>query len=124
MTTFNIGTQNAASIQNVAGDSVIEGGVHASAAWETIELRNAIGRLQEEAVGLGLSAVDEALSTAASEAAQPNPDKERVADHLGAAARGLKEAGALADAGTSLVGSLRRAASVVGPVGAAVLALL
>ena len=42
MTTFNIGSQNAASIQNIAGDSVVEGGVHASATWQTVELRAAL----------------------------------------------------------------------------------
>lgn len=75
MTTFNIGTQNAASIQNVAGDSVVEGGLHASATWETVELRAAIGRVQEEVAGLSLPAVDQALSAAASEVAQARPDK-------------------------------------------------
>jgi hypothetical protein len=120
MTTFNIGSQNAASIQNVAGDSVIEGGVHASATWETVELRNAIERAQEEAVGLGLPAVNEALAAAASEAAQEKPDRDRVASFFGTAVRRLREAGALADAGTSLVEALGRTAALIGPVAALV----
>lgn len=129
MTTFNIGTQNAASIQNVVGDSVIEGGLHASASWETVELRAAIGQVQEKALGLALpaavrSVVDQALSAASSEAARPRPDKHRVAELLGTAARGLREAGAFTSAGTSLAEALRRAGAVLGPIGSAALGVV
>jgi hypothetical protein len=106
------------------GDSFVEGGVHASATWQTVELRSAIESMRMQATPFGLSAVDEALSNASSEAAQPRPDKERVVGFLGAAVRALKEAGALLDASTSLGVSVRRAASVLSPVGATVLALL
>ena len=44
MSTFNIGRQNAANIQNIGGDAVIHGGIQASASWETLELRRAIER--------------------------------------------------------------------------------
>lgn len=124
MTTFNIGSQNAASIQDVAGDSVVHGGVHVSATWQTVELRSAIENMQRQAAPLGLPAVDEALSSASSEAAESRPDQDRVVGFLSAAVRALKEAGTLLDASTSLGVSLRRAASVLGPVGATVFALL
>ena len=65
---------------------------------------------------------DEALAEAA--AASCNGDKGRVAASLVRATGTLKEAGALASAGTALIESLKRAAKIIGPVGAAVLALL
>lgn len=124
MTTFNIGSQNAASIQNISGDSVVEGGLHVSASWQTAELRDAIDSARTEAAGYGLPAVDRALSAASAEATRPQLDNVRVAALLNSATRGLRDAGAVVDATTSLGESLRRAASVLGPVGAAVLALL
>jgi hypothetical protein len=124
MATFNIGQQNAASIQNIGGDTTIEGGIHASAKWETLELRRTIVRAQEEVADLGLSpsareTVNHSLDEAAREAAKPKPDRYRVAEHLGAAARTLKEAGALVGAGTAVLQALRRAAELLGPAGLA-----
>jgi hypothetical protein len=126
MTNFNIRQQNAASIQNIGGDAVIEGGIHAYATWEVVELRRVIARAQEDAAALELppptlKAVNQALDAAALEAAQPKPDKHDVAEHLGNATRTLTEAGALVGAGTSVLESLRRAAGLLGPVGAALI---
>jgi hypothetical protein len=126
MANFNIGQQNAASIQNIGGDAVIEGGIHASATWEVVELRRVIERVQEEVAALELppptlEAVNQSLEAAAQEAAQPKPDKHDVAEHLGNATRTLKEADALVGAGTSVLESLRRAAHLLGPVGAALI---
>ena len=105
MANFNIGQQNAASIQNIGGDAVIEGGIHAYATWEVVELRRVIARAQEGAAALELppstlEAVSQELDAAAREAAQPKPDKHDVAEHLGKATRTLQEAGALVGAGT------------------------
>jgi hypothetical protein len=126
MANFNIGQQNAASIQNIGGDAVIEGSIHASATWEIVELRRVIERVQEGVAALELSsptleAVNQSLDGAAREAAQPKPDKHDVAEHLGNAARMLNEAGALVGAGTAVLESLRRAAGLLGPVGAALI---
>lgn len=126
MATFNIRQQNAASIQNIGGDAVIEGGVHAYATWEVVELRRVIARTQEGAAALELppptrEAVSQALDAAAREAAQPKPDKHDVAEHLGKATRTLNEAGALVGAGAAVLESLRRAAGLLGPVGAALI---
>jgi hypothetical protein len=126
MTTFNIGQQSAASIQNIGGDAVIEGGIHASAAWEVLELRRTIVRAQEGVAALELppptvEAANQSLDAAAREAAQPRPDRHDVAEHLGNAARTLKEADALVGAGTTVLESLRRAAGLLGPVGAALI---
>ena len=126
MANFNIGQQNAASIQNIGGDAVIEGGIHASATWEVLELRRVIARAQEGAAALELppptlEAVNRELDAAARDAAQPKPDKHDVAEHLGNAARTLREAGALVGAGTAVLQALRRAAGLLGPVGAALI---
>lgn len=125
MATFNIGQQNAANIQNIGGDAVIHGSVHASASWEVLELRRTIARTQDAVAELDLppemlETVNRALDMAAREAANPKPDKHDVAQHLGTAARTLKEAGALVDAGASVAQLLRRAVSLLGPIGLAV----
>jgi hypothetical protein len=106
------------------GDAVVEGGVHAAATWQTVELRLAIDRVRTEAAGFGLSNVDEALAAASAEADKPSPDKDRVAGFLRTAVLGLREAGALVDEGSALARALRRSASVLGPAAATVLALL
>jgi hypothetical protein len=129
MATFNIGQQNAASIQNIGGDAVIHGGVQASASWETLELRRAIAQARE---GLGelalpqpvLEDVNRSLEAAANEAARPKPDRHRVAEHLAASTTTLKEAGALADAGTTVGDGLRRAVALLGPIGLALVGAL
>jgi hypothetical protein len=129
MANFNIGQQNAANIQNIGGDSIIEGGVHVYASWETLELRRTIASAQEGVAELAVSpdvlaAVNRALDEAAREAALPKPDKHDVAQHLGAAARTLDEAGALVGAGTSVVEALRRAVTLLGPIGIAIIGAL
>lgn len=129
MATFNIGQQNAANIQNIGGDAVIEGGVHVSASWETLELRRAIARAQDGIAELALppevvETVNQALGAAATEAAQPKPDRHSVAEQLGTARRTLDEAGALLDSGTAVFGALRRAVALLGPVGLAVIGAL
>jgi hypothetical protein len=129
MATFNIGQQNAANIQNIGGDAVVHGGIQATASWETLELRRAIEQARAAVAELTLPQpvlehVNSSLEAAASEAAQPEPDRRDVAEHLGTAAETLREAGALADAGTSVVDSLRRAGAVLGPIGLALVGAL
>ncbi len=127
MATFNIGQQNAANIQNIGGNATIEGGIHATATWETLELRRTIARTREEVAGLALApealeTVNQSLDAASEEAAAVKPDRYKVGEHLGAAARTLKEAGALVGAGTSVVQALCRAAQLLGPAGLATIA--
>lgn len=64
-----------------------------------------------------LDAVDEALR-------DEDPDRSVVGSHMSRLTRGLKEAGALASSGESLLRSLGTIARWLGPVGAGVLALL
>ena len=129
MSTFNIGQQNAANIQNIGGDAVIHGGIQATASWETLELRRAIARAQDGLEELALpehvlANVSRSLEAAADEAAQAKPDRHDVAEHLAAATTRLKEAGALADAGSDVVGALRRAVALLGPIGIALVGAL
>jgi hypothetical protein len=128
VTTFEIGSQNAASIQNVGGDLTIRD-LHVEATWSTLEVRQELVRLQEELARVALppdlrAAAEAAVGAAAAEAGRPSPDPGRIAQLLGEASTVAGEAGALATAGTGLVESLRRAATVLGPAGKALLALL
>ena len=124
MDEVTFGQQNAASIQNIGGDATIEDGIYAEATWETIELRRTIARAREEVTRLGLSpseleTVNGSLDAAAQEAAATRPDRYEVGEHLGAAARVLKEGGALVGAGAALFQALRRATELLGPAGLA-----
>jgi hypothetical protein len=128
VTTFEIGSQNAASIQNVGGDLTIRD-LHVEATWSTLEVRQELVRLQEELARVALppdlrAAAEAAVGAAAAEAGRPSPDPGRIAQLLGEASTVAGEAGALATAGTGLVESLRRAATVLGPAGKTLLALL
>lgn len=114
--TFDIETQAAA--QQVA-----------TASWETLELRRAIARAQEGLDELALPKpvledVNRSFEAAANEAAQPKPDRHGVAEHLASATTTLREAGALVDARGDVVGSLRRAVALLGPIGVAVVGAL
>jgi hypothetical protein len=93
--------------------------------WETLELRRTISRTREAVPALGLSPsalelVNQALDAASQEAAAEKPDRYEVGEHLGEAARTLKEVGALA--GTAAGQALRRAAELLGPAGLATIA--
>jgi hypothetical protein len=98
MTTFNIGSQNAASIQNVGGDMVIQGGIHATASVHLTELRTELAQLRGEIDRLDLPAdsraqVSEALAEAEAEAATPAPRSNRIARALGRVRETLNDAG-------------------------------
>jgi hypothetical protein len=124
MATFEIGSQNAGSIQNVGGDMTI-GELHIEAAWNAVDIRQELERLREEIARAALPpAAGDAVEAAAAEARRPAPDPGRIGELLRDATTVADEAGALATAGTGLVESLRRAATVLGPAGKAALALL
>jgi hypothetical protein len=128
MTTFEIGSQTAGSIQNVGGDLTIDR-MHVEAAWSAVELRNELERANEELARAPLPhtarvAAEGALAAASAEAAAPHPDRGRIAVLLERTAAVLGDAGALTSAGSGLAESLRRAAVALGPAGKAALALL
>ena len=112
MTTFNIGSQNAASIQNVGGDVVIQGGIAATASVHLIELRGQLAQLREDIDRLALpadtrAAASEALTAAEAEAATPAPQPNRIARAL----RRVQET--LNDAGVDVVRTLAGAITLV-----------
>lgn len=128
MTSFEIGSQNAASIQNVGGDLII-GELRVEAAWSAVEVRQELERVREALAGIALSpglraTAEEAVGAAAAEAALPTPDRRRIAELLQDATAVVGGAEGLATAGTGLVESLRRTATLLGPAGKTLLALL
>ena len=128
MTTFEIGSQTAGSIQNVGGDLAIEH-LHVEATWSAVEVWQELARVQEQVAKIPLPhtarvAAEGALAAAASEAAAPEPDRGRIAQLLERTTHVLGDAGALTTAGTGLAESLRRATVALGPAGKAALALL
>jgi hypothetical protein len=108
MTTFNIGSQNAASIQNVGGDMLVRGGIHAAANIHVIELRDRLAQLREEIDQLGLPAESHAvartaLAEAEAEAAAPKPRSGRIARSLRRLGDVLGDTGSVAGALTSVL---------------------
>jgi hypothetical protein len=104
MTTFNIGSQNAGSIQNIGGDMVVHDGIHGSANVHVVELRRCLAELKAEVDGLALApkaraAATEALADAEAEAAAPRPRSKRLRDSLRRVTDALSETGALTNAG-------------------------
>ncbi len=118
MSTFNIRSQNAGSIQNVGGNMVVEGGIHGTANVHVMELRDQLAHLGEEIDRLALPAerravVRCALAEAEAEAAAPAPRSHRIAQSLRRVTETLDDAGGLASAAVGLVRALASAASVV-----------
>ena len=116
MTTFNIGSQNAASIQNVGGDMVVHDGVRGTANVHVIELRAQLAQLKDEIDRLTLptesrAVASEALAEAEAEAAAPVPRSNRIAHAL----RRVTET--LNDAGVDVVRALAGAVSLVALLG-------
>lgn len=112
MTTFNIGSQNAASIQNVGGNMVVHDGIHGTANVHLIELRAQLAQLRDDIDRLALPAenrtrASEALAEAEAEAAAPVPRPNRIAHAL----RRVTET--LNDAGVDVVRALSGALSLV-----------
>jgi len=127
-TTFDIGTQNAANIQNIGGDAHIER-VEGTASFQVDELRSSIASAQAQAGEIDLppvlrDLVDGALDSAAEEAAKEQPDRRRLAGLLGMATRVIKEANSFVSGCTAVLDSLAKAAALLGPLGHAALALV
>ncbi|KAB7741965.1 hypothetical protein GA707_17385 [Nostocoides sp. F2B08] len=127
--TFNIGSQNAGVVNNVAGNQRIEGGQYGTlvttedALHAVSDLRAALDRvtLDQNTAVVANEHVDEIESELHSE---PEPDRARVAQALERLTRLLTAAGAVATAGAALLGPLQALAGWLGGLGAPVLALL
>jgi hypothetical protein len=114
MSTFNIGSQNAGSIQNVGGDMVVHDGIHGTADVHVTELRGQLAHLSEEIDRLALAADSRALVKGAlAEAAAPAPRSHRIEQGLRRVTEGLNEAGGLANAAVGVGRALARVVSLV-----------
>jgi hypothetical protein len=118
MTTFNIGSQNAGSIQNIGGNMVVRDGIHGTANVHVIELRGRLAQLSEEIDRLALPAgsravAREALAEAEAEVAAPAPRSNRIAHSLRRVTDSLLDAGVLASAAAGVVRALASAVSLV-----------
>jgi hypothetical protein len=118
MSTFNIASQNAASIQNVGGDMVVHDGIQATATVHVTELRSQLAHLSEEIDRVALPAesralVRGALEEAEAEAATPAPRSHRIAQSLRRVTETFEDAGGLANAAVGVVRALASAVSLV-----------
>ncbi|KAB1984172.1 hypothetical protein [Streptomyces triticiradicis] len=123
---FNIGNQQGGVVNNVAGDQTVHDGQSAvfTAGGQEVrglvrELRASIERTAlppaiEPEVRAELDSLDE-------EVARPEPDRKAVAGRLGRITRLLSSAGALATAGTRLIGPLGALAGWLGALGQPIL---
>jgi hypothetical protein len=127
---FNIGSQQAGVINNVAGDQQITGGQQGAATFaSTAEALAQLDRLRAAMERLALSdpvraQAAEAIESAQAELQAPEPDKGRVAGHLERFTRMLRQAGALLAAGEAVAAPLQSLAAWLGPLGAPLLGLL
>ena len=109
--------------QYVAGrDQVVHG-------MGSPEVLAELARLHEALPGLRLTQAERAraesdLQTLEQAVRRPEPDTEAGRRHLESFTSGLKDAGALAGAGATLVESITKIAQWLGPLGVGVLALL
>jgi hypothetical protein len=124
---FNIGSQNAGNINNVAGDQHIHGGQFGVAGTQDAidalsRLRAAIDSLpaaaHDQAVRADVDRIDQALNTAG------QPDRPAVSSALDRLTHRLGTIGALTTAGAALVGPLRDLAGWLGPLAGNVLTML
>jgi hypothetical protein len=118
MTTFNVGSQSAGSIQNVGRDMVVDHGIHGSANVQISELRRCLAELKAEVDRLALptetrAAACEALAEAEAEAAALEPRSKRIGDSLRRVTKALGEAGALTNAGLGVLRALEGALNLV-----------
>ena len=118
MTTFNIGNQNAGSIQNVGGDMVVRGGIRGTATVHLVELQGRLADLRQEIDRVALPAerravAMQALAEAEAEAAAPAPRPSRIAQSLRRVTETLEDAGVLASAAVGAVRALGSALSLV-----------
>jgi hypothetical protein len=122
---FNINSQQAGTINNVAGDQMIgrqDSRWHAAPLADLAVLRAAVAELSLPAAARG--AATEALDAAEEELRRPAPDKRRLASRLEELAGALGRFGGLVSAADRLVGPLQRLAEWLGPAGHALAALL
>ena len=125
--TFNIGKQEAGTINNVAGDQIISGGQtgvfsNADALTALRALRAELGASEVSPRASEAGAIE--LDAAEHELKNDAPRPHVVADHLERFTKIATAAGAAVSAGSKLGTSLLALAHWLGPAGAALAALL
>jgi len=118
MTTFNIGNQNAGSIQNIGGDMAVRGGIRGTASAQVVELQGRLADLRQEVDRVALPAESravamQALAEAEAEAAAPAPRPRRIAKSLRRVSEVLQDTGVLASAAVGAARALGSALSLV-----------
>jgi len=115
--TFNIGSQHAANINNVAGDQIIHGGQTGYS-----DTRALLDRVRQEIATLQLkppamTQVHAELEAIDAELGAPRPDRQAAAGRVGRLISVLKSAGALATGGSGLMASLTALVNSFGALG-------
>lgn len=122
--------QTGDGVQYTAGrDQYVAGRDQVIARGQAGEVLAELSSLGEALAGLRLtqaerSSADQDLQAMRDAVDRPDPDKGAASRHLQSFTTGLKDAGALATAGVTLAESIAKIAHWLGPLGAAVLALL
>ena len=122
--------QTGDGVQYTAGrDQYVAGRDQVIAQGQGAEVLAELSSLREALAGLRLTeaeraSADQDLQAMRDAVDRPDPDKGAASRHLQSFTSGLKEAGALATTGVTLAESIAKIAHWLGPLGAAVLALL
>ncbi|MFC5668109.1 hypothetical protein ACFP3U_34730 [Kitasatospora misakiensis] len=123
---FNIGNQQAGVVNNVAHDQHIHDGQSGQVVVDRMELHGLVDDLRQAVAGAQLPAtvqpeVRTELAAIEQEAAQPEPDKDAMADRLSRITRLVGSAGAAITAGTGLFGAVSALAGWLGTAGQPIL---
>lgn len=127
--TFNIGNQHGGIINNVGRDQTIHGDQRGEMVLDVAQGRALLAELRREVQAARLPAGDRASALGDIEACDRalddrDPDPHSIGDRLGAVARVVVAAGAVASAGTGIGAALGALAAWLGPVGDAVRRML
>jgi hypothetical protein len=125
--TFNIGSQSG-NINNVAGNMTVHGGQHYTG-FPAEMIRQELGNLHRIISAMDLDpgaqkAVTALLTDVGRELDQPDRDAKKVARPIERLTALLRDIGALAVSGATLIDPLQRIASWLGPAGHAILQLI
>jgi hypothetical protein len=116
------GTQNIAGGDQYIADRDQVIGAPAEVVAELARLRRSLDELR--LTGTQRQAADRELAAAEEAIRRAEPDRAAAGSHLSRFVQGLKDAGALATAGTAVLQSIHALATWIGPVGAGIIALL
>ncbi|WP_049566260.1 DUF5955 family protein [Nonomuraea sp. SBT364] len=116
------GNLNMHGHQQVAGRDLHAGAADPGVRADLDVLRRALGELR--LTSSERHGAESELAALEQEAGQPEPDRERMGQHLGAFTSALERAGALAGAGVTVIQAIGGIATWLGPAGRQVLSFL